>query len=174
MEKETKKKSYFYRTRVDSITGKAIGLLMAKSEETFNAASNLALELGASGFDTSRGAVMSGIGILFFDKKPSERRFKIISKNATGYACIPNHEKEAGRKVMARIAQLPMIPVEELAKIFHLTWDRNIKEQDISMPRFFRVENEWDYITYESPLDIPDTEEIKEEEFENAWAYVKE
>lgn len=174
MDKETtEKKSYFYRTRVDSNTGKSIGLLMAKSEETFNAASKLAYELGASGFDTSKGAVLSGIGVLFFDKKPSSRRFKVIAKNAMGYAAIPNHEKEAGRKVMTRIAQLPMIPVEELKKVFNLTWDTTAKEQDIPMPRFFRVEKEWDYITYEQPLDLPDIEELDEMEFEKAWAYVK-
>lgn len=163
--------NHYYRVRVDSPTGKAIGQLMVRSEETFNAASKLAYELGASGFDTSKGAIMSGIGVLFFDKKPSSRRFKVIAKNSMGYAAIPNHEKEAGRKVMTRIAQLPMIPVEELKKVFNLTWDTTAKEQDIPMPRFFRVENEWDYITYESPLSLPDIEEIEEREFEEAYSY---
>lgn len=168
------KKDYYYRVRVDSPTGKAIGMLMAKSEETFNAASKLAWDLGASGFDTSKGAVMSGIGVLFFDKKPSERRYKVIAKNSMGYACIPNHEKVAGRKVMARIAQLPVIPVSEIAKIFSLDWE-SLKEAaaDVQIPRFFRVENQWDYITSNEPLTIPDAEEIDEMEFERAYSYAK-
>lgn len=163
-------KNYFYRVKVDSSTGKAIGQLMDKCKETFDAASKLAFELGASRFDTSKGAVMSGIGVLFFDKKPSERRFKVIAKNSMGYACIPNHEKEAGRKVMTRIAQLPVIPISELAKVFHLDLNKG-KEQNLQMPRFFRVENEWDYITHDEPLTLPDAEEIEEREFEEAYSY---
>lgn len=162
-----------YRLPVDSETGSRLTALYEQGKQAMEAASHLALSVRADEFEQHPGFAQGGIGAFYFRHKPSARRWDIRFKQDGMYQCFPNLTTEAGRKVNAQIAALPVVKMEQVAEAFGIDPRRQMPTGTL-MPMFFRVEQQWDYVKTNLPLDLPELEEVSEEEFQQALKYVEE
>lgn len=161
---------YHYRLPVESETGSKLTELYAKGNESFNAASQLALELKAAEFTPSQGFAMGGIGCLLFRRKPSAKKYDVVDTIDKLYACVPNTATKEGKEILKRIAALPVVTIRQVCEAFGFDYySDNFRGKLI--PRFFRVENEWDYLQSDYPLYIEGMHPVTEEEYNQALQY---
>lgn len=98
------------------------------------AASELAFRLGADSFTASPGYMAGGIGSLIFGKKQSSRAYEEIGRDAGGsYVCIPNMQKEKGRRIAKLLTRLPMVPLRALVTLL------GIGEEEEMLPSWFKT-----------------------------------
>lgn len=162
----------FYRTPVSSETGCKLTELYRRGQEAASAASALAEKLKAVEFEMNPSFAMGGIGILYFKRKPSARRWDAHVKENGWYLCVPNIATQAGLKVLKEIAALPVVKMEQVAEAFGIDVQKRHPDNRM-LPMFFRVEEQYDYVKCDAPLDCPGLEETTEEEFEKALRYVQ-
>lgn len=162
--------TYHYRLPVDSETGEKLTGLYIRGNESFNAASRLALELKAVEFTPSAGFAMGGIGCLLFRRKPSAKKYDVVDSQDKLYACHPNTSTKEGQDILKRMAALPVVTIQEVCETFGFNYHSD-KFQGKLMPRFFRVEEEWDYIESDFPLYIEGMEPVTEKEYQRALNY---
>lgn len=165
-------RKHYYRLPADSEVGQKLTGLYLRGAEAMNAASRLAEELKSYKFTASQGFAMGGIGCLLFRRKPSEAKFDVVDRSGKLYACTPNTSTKEGREILKRIAELPVVRIEEVCEVFGVDF-RNKNLEGKSMPNFFRVEETWDYVKTEYPLYIEGMRPITEEEFERAYRYAR-
>lgn len=146
MTKKTENK-HFYRLPIDSENGKKLKSLLDKGQDAWNAAANLAKELGAVRFTPNEAFLIGGIGQLYFSKKPNERAYSTIRRRGHYFECYPNRGKEAGAKIFERILQLPAVHFKELEPVF------GKMEQGALTPAFFDYQEDI-YLASPTPLDI--------------------
>lgn len=162
--------TYHYRLPIDSEIGEKLTDLYFRGNESFNAASRLALELKADEFTPSAGFAMGGIGCLLFRRKPSAKKYDVIDSQDKLYACSPNTSTKEGKEILKLIAALPVVTIKEVCEAFGFDYHSN-KFQGKLIPRFFRVDDEWDYIESDFPLYIHGMEPVTHEEYKRALNY---
>jgi hypothetical protein len=154
MEKETVNK-YFYRLPMESAAGGRVKELIVKGEEAWNAAADLAKELGAVRFTPNPAFLVGGIGQLYFSKKPNERAYQTIRRRGHYFECYPNRGKEAGAKIFERILKPPAVHFKELELIF------GKMEQGSLTPAFFDYREDI-YLASATPLELEGLVETNE------------
>lgn len=162
-----------YRLPVDSETGKKLTSLYAAGKKAVEAASKMAKALRATEFEMHPGFAMGGIGALYFRFKPAKRRFDIRDQVNGLHLCFPNTATEDGKQILRRISALPVVKMEQVAEAFGIK-NGQVLPDNALLPMFFRVEQQWDYIKTAIDLDIPEMEEVSQEEFEKALKYAEE
>lgn len=161
MENDSK---HYYRTPLQSETGRRLALLFARATAAVNAASRLAEELRADYFEPSTGCVAGGINCFYFHKRPRARRWEVIGRQADKtYAAIPNAHTPSGRAVMERLLGLPIVKNSELGEVFGVASGVT--------PLCFPVDNQYAYICAGHELDVADLDRISEEEWQMARQY---
>lgn len=162
MAKKTENK-HFYRLPVETEAGKQMKALLEKGQEAWNAAANLAKELGAVRFTTNDAFLIGGIGQLYFQKKPNERAYETIKRVGHYFECYPNRGKEAGAKIFERILKLPAVHFKELEPIF------GKMEEGAITPAFFDYLDDI-YLASPKPLKVEGAVESNEA----VWATMNE
>lgn len=163
----------YYRLPADSEAGKKITALYAAGKKAVEAASKMAKALRATEFEMHPGFAIGGIGALYFRFKPAKRRFDIREQVDGLYLCFPNTSTEEGKEILRRISALPVVKMEQVAEAFGIRNGQVLPESAL-LPMFFRVEQQWDYVKTAIGLDLPEMEEVTQEEFEKAYKYAEE
>ena len=146
---------YFYRLPIESASGQRMKELITKGEKAWNAAAELAKELGAVRFTPNPAFLIGGIAQLYFTKKPNERAYETIRRRGRYFECYPNRGKEAGSKIFERILQLPTVHFKELELIF------GKMEQGSLTPAFFDYREDI-YLASVTPLELEGLVETNE------------
>lgn len=162
MSKKTENK-HFYRLPADSENGKRLKALLEKGEQAWNAAAELATELGAVRFTPNEAFLIGGIGQLYFGKKPNSRAYDTIRRRGRFFECYPNRGKQAGAAIFERILKLPAVHFRELDPIF------GPMEQGTVTPAFFDYQGDI-YLASVFPLEIDGLVESNEA----VWAAMNE
>ena len=164
---------HFYRIPVSSQTGTKLTEIYRQGKIAAQAASKLAESFKAVEFEMNPLFAMGGISALYFNHKPSVRRWDIREKQHGIYLCIPNTATTAGRKALQQMDELPVVKMEQVAEAFGIDPRKRPADHQL-LPMFFRVENEWDYIKCDTLLSCPGLQETTEEMFNKALDYVSE
>lgn len=163
----------YYRLPADSEAGKKLTAVYAAGKKAVEAASKMAKALRAAEFEMHPGFAMGGIGALYFRFKPAKRRFDVREKVEGLYLCYPNTSTEEGREILRRVSALPVVKMEQVAEAFGIK-NGQVLPSNALLPMFFRVEQQWDYVKTAIALDLPELEEVSQEEFEKAYKYAEE
>lgn len=164
----------FYRCKKGTEAYRILSELYHQSADCYDAAAELAGELGAISF-TLNSQVIGGIGSLRFIGKPDPKEYKIIDiKRATGkklYDCVPNIDTKEGAKIAVKITKLPFIRKDDVVKMLCVT----DKEDDMGGIFGFDIMpvGDWFYISSEVHHGLKGLEEITHQNYANAETYIR-
>lgn len=164
----------FYRCKKGTEAYQVLIELHHQSVDCYDAAAELASELGAISF-TVNSQVIGGIGSLRFIGKPDLKEYKVIGISRSAgkklYDCVPNIETEEGAKIALRITKLPFIRREDAMERLHIT----DKEDDMGDGFGFEIMplDEWFYMSSEAHHGLKGLEEIDYASYHAAEKYLR-